>query len=526
MVDYVKEEGTGKIFARLPGNQYVEITSPSQIDILEENGVEAFLNSAGNTVAQTTYGAGALLGVEGAEENYREAVTEQGLRSTISPAASGGAFVPDVAVGLATGGSGPIARRIGTTAAIEGGLGAAQNPDAPLQGALIQGTIGAAGAGALGGGAIARAGAQRGVDMGTTILNALPARAREAVQPAVDSVLNIPRAVGIRDSDAIRGGRSVNAASTPGAIGYDFAGSVDRGMPLTEGDYLAAAARRGDKDALAQADEVRGREELARSGNSVQGTTVNRIRAEQEEWLTERLAQELSDPSLDRLTIPNINAARQRIGNDLNDLLRNNEADLDIKLSAEDLRNVQDALDDVPDAAATASFNKVKGLVEDLLTKPEITGKEFNAVRNTLNQTRDRLIRKGGTYDAGLALDEVEGIMMSRLRDTMTPDQRELLDARLANWRIVKVLEGAARSTDAGGVARAGTIRNTYMRQNPLARKGYDNSAIWNDIQTADYVLNKANIPDSGTAPRMLRNMAATGLTAAGAGGIAGYLGN
>ena len=66
---------------------------------------------------------------------------------------------------------------------------------------------------------------------------------------------------------------------------------------------------------------------------------------------------------------------------------------------------------------------------------------------------------------------------------------------------------------------RSETFRHSL---NPLARKGFDDSAIWNDIQIADYLSNKAGVNKSGTADRLLPAI----LGAGGLGAVGGILGN
>ncbi len=421
-----------------------------------------------------------------------------------------GAAVPEVA----TGGFG---RGLKGAMAVDAALGAVSDPDSPALGAAIS----------AGGGGVSY-GTLKGLSMAKSIkLNAgISGRVGDAVTPVIDRAKNLPRTFGIRDTDAMRQGRSINASGTPNALGYDFEGAVRRGLPMTEGDYLVATARKGDRDALEVGDAMRKQEEISRSGLSPQGNTVNRIRDNQEQWLTDRLANEVGDSSLDRLTIDNIHPVRERIGDGFDEVLKRYDDDFQVTLTKQDIDKLKEAFDDVPEAAETPSFRKARDKVLEASEGNAISGKEFNVVRNTLNDTRDRLIGKGSTYDAGLSLDEAENILLARFRSQLEPEERALFDQLNSQWKIIKVLEGAARSTDAGGVANAATIRNTYRRLNPLAAKGYDTSDIWNDIKIADWVLNKANIPNSGTADRLLGNVVKGGLAAGAAAGGINLLGN
>jgi hypothetical protein len=297
-------------------------------------------------------------------------------------------------------------------------------------------------------------------------------------------------------------------------------------MPFTEGDMAVANARQQDVAAKQAGDDLRRTEELSRSNPaSAQGRGVNNVREQQEQWLTDRIAQELGGSQLDALTIPNINPIRERIGKEFDRVLRRNDDDFTIQLQPSDVQALQAALDDVPDAMKTGSFNKAAERLAELAGGGDIPGKEFNAVRQTLNETRDRLIGKSSTYDAGLALDEAETVLLDRLRSSMSPEDAARFDELRGQWKMVKVLEGAARSTDAAGTANPSTIRNTYRRLNPLAKKGFDKSAIWNDIQIAEFVTNKAGVNNSGTADRLLPAILGTGAAAGGAGVLGGIFG-
>ncbi len=531
--DLVHNPKTGQNYIRLPGSDDYQQISPEQAQVAQEGGLEAFMNAAGNSLGQVATGAGAIMGSETSRDAYDQLVESQMVRQGVNPwAGYTGAFAPDVALGLATGGTGTVAKRVGTTAVLEGALNAARSPDNPGTAFAIGATIGGVSAG-VGPGVMRGLNMAKAAKVGANINLESMGRFGEFAQPAVDAVRRIPRTVGLSDVDAGRSGalRSLSAAArgadaTPyqasdTLMGLDFEGAAQRGLRLTQGDVTEGMARNTD-DAATGA-RLRTDEELARSNPaSVMGRTVNSIRDQQEEWLTQRVATEMGNPNLERLTIPNVNKERVRIGNTFDRVLKRGDESMEIRLNQQDIQAIQDAVADVPTIAETGSFRRIAEDIDKILERGMVSGKELNTVRNTLNETRDRLIAKGSTYDAGLALDQIESVFNRRLRELMSPDDLAEFDEALKQWKMVKAVEGSMRAADAGGKVNPRTFRNTYLRQNPLVRKGYVAGDFENDLMVVDFTQDKAGIGNSGTADRLIPYMMGAGGLGLGGGLLGG----
>ena len=145
--DRFLQDKDGVVYFKPPGAMGPQDLIPvndEQIGRITESGAEAFLRSIGNSINQVSTGLAAIAGSPEARQAFDQLSAAQGERAMGSPVASMlGSVAPDVALGAVTGGTGTLARRAAITGATEGLLGAARNPDDPLTGAAVQGTIGA-----------------------------------------------------------------------------------------------------------------------------------------------------------------------------------------------------------------------------------------------------------------------------------------------------------------------------------------------------------------------------------------------
>ncbi|WP_299084437.1 hypothetical protein [uncultured Paraglaciecola sp.] len=140
----------GSLWAEQPNGELVSITESQADQIRNDPGVIGnFLESAGNQAQQLLLGAGQLLpGSEDYTERLQAARQAQEARGMVSPIAAGlGQAAPFVAAGIGSGALGAAAGglrgAIGATVGTEAALGAADNPDNPIQGAAIGAGIGA-----------------------------------------------------------------------------------------------------------------------------------------------------------------------------------------------------------------------------------------------------------------------------------------------------------------------------------------------------------------------------------------------
>ena len=228
---------------------------------------------------------------QAAERSYRADASEQQARGILNPVAGfAGSILPDLAVGAATAGFG-LPAMIGAEAL----MGAARNPDAPIEGALIQGGLAGAGPLAVAGGRAAMRAIPNiggGTGLFNQALSAMPGTMGQRAAARIEAAAAAESGAGGGGAGVVIG-EGVQGAGT--GAGKHYTGYMDkaeleaRGYQTTLGDNLALGAEKGTGQA-SYAQRIRNAEELRRS-DPVFGRQIEGVRENQRAVLTRRMAE-------------------------------------------------------------------------------------------------------------------------------------------------------------------------------------------------------------------------------------------
>lgn len=529
------DKETGQEFINPRGSDRMIPVTDAQARVLGEGGLEAFVKSAVNSAGQLITGAGALVdqaitGGTEARSQYDALRSAQEMRDTANPVAGfAGSIAPDVALGALTGGTGSLAARVGGTAAVEGAIGAARNPDDPLAGAAVQGAFGAAaplgiaGAARLGGGMGAVSGAGRRMGNLVNEVRLGPARMADRVTARMDEAIAAGAA---RDASrvaddmstaqAMRGPRSVGAAQVAGEP-YERTNRAlegfltsrdaqDIGLPLTKGDIAALDAPAGE--AYQAANAMRAEEEILRSsefGTIGHGKElaageegVQATRERQIGFLTNRLAAELGAPDVANLTREVRARVRGEVGQVFEDIMTNNPDPIPGRRAVVEMRGLAD---NATGNAKEQAMKHVEEINRKLTANGYIRKDTFTSIRNALANDAESAYGSGN-YELQRTLSRMQEVLDDALEDTLTPEVREQLwDAR-RRWRMLKALEYRS-ATDAGGELNPRAFQRAYEAVTPSFKRASRESDEFEQlIDTLAYLTQKVQ-PDSGTAARI-----------------------
>jgi len=326
----------GSLWAEQPNGELVSITESQADQIRNDPGVIGnFIESAGNQAKQLLLGAGQLLpGSEDYTQRLQEARQAQEARGLVSPIAAGlGQALPFVATGVGAGAIGAAAGglrgAIGATVGTEALLGAADNPESPIQGAAI-----GAGIGALP--FVAGAAVQR--MSGRVLQNIDRASAAAPVRASVDDMADF---VAGAEREGLRVPLSVRAQS-------DTLQDISLGVqsnpllaPLAQG-----AQRHNSKQLLARANEAMGLD-----ANRVLTPQVMREASKQTSSEFRRLAQSQGPVMSKQKIVDTITdeigesfVGKQKLLKQVNRLLKDFQAD---ELTTDNLMRFQSSLGDL-----------------------------------------------------------------------------------------------------------------------------------------------------------------------------------
>lgn len=528
MADVLFSKSQNQYYARLPGNRYIPLDGPEQAEIVREGGVEALLQGAANTVGKTVYGAGTLLGVPGAEERFREVESNQAVREATSPTAGfAGSFVPDVVIGAATGGTGTLARRAGLTAAVEGGLGAAQNPDNPLLG----GALGAAG-GAVGGALFGTAspGARKGIDLFNTIENQVTGRTTRraeirAYQEAAETgqPVKSPNKV-VRADDGINAARNVNATGelTEKILGKGIFSSdymLDRyGMPTSQaqktiidtGDPMAFnAARAKDNDDF-NTWRARGGGKGSWKDAFQPIDDYGSLRVTQQDAVNRAVMEAMGSNKI-AASRNNIGDARRQISNSYNEIAKRAgpiQSD-DLVSTIDDM--IEDAGAEGPVAnALTKAQAKIARELEDGYLAPD----KFLAIKNEIAKLMRQAYGREPNLELGDALRQLDDMMDTKLMQALDAEDRTDMMSNRHKWAVANTALRTSAATNARGDINLRSFINAYRQGNRGYKIGYDKSEFAKFLDTADAIMFRET-RDSGTPQG---NAALVGMLLEGAG--------
>lgn len=496
MTEFAHDPNTGDIFWRAPGNQWVQVDR-EDVEVIKESGTEAFLRQLGDTLAAPLRGA-AMIGSPQGLETQREALAETAkdaqVRSIAHPGAHAGGtiagYVPDIALGAVTGGA-TLARRVGTTALVEGTLGALRTPNDPVRGAAIQGGIGAA----------------------FPVAGAAIAPLKPIAQRVVNRISEFGSSVSERMTRTATG-EVVDEAdrALKGLLTPDEARRMN--IPLTRGDAAALSARSGDEFDAASA--LRQREELARSsgvgsiGNAIDLLdNIDNIRTAQGDVFTKRIVTELGGLEDGALTRQRRAELREGVGKRFDDVYEHVPDGMIPLIKASDDISVEQ---DFKDVIASVSANN-QNAVQDMLKKLQANNVNGAMSVNHFKAMRDDLSKKINTafntrnHELGSALSQMNESLDRALQNTLPETVAENLAEARKQWRIVKALE-RANAVDPSGQVSPRSFRRAYEAVTPsFKRAARYGDELFTDferlIDTMEF-LQRRVIPSSGTAERLM----------------------
>lgn len=551
MADYqaFHDPATGQNYIRPSGGTQVIPVSKDDIARLEEGGLEAFAKSAVNSTGQLITGAGALvdqalLGGTEARSRYDAFRDEQEMRSIGNPVASfAGSVAPDVVVGLGTGG-GSLAARIGGTAAVEGALGAARNPDDPLMGALVQGGLGAGGAGVLAGaGAVGRMvrGTPHAVDATEAVRGVVgPARMADRVSGRIRGAVDDIRARIARDDvatmarpaeEAAQGARGLSAdiARAPAASlrsrrvldeAADSETMMDRyAFPMTKTQAaMLDTFDTAEFGALRSADAA---EELA---SRTEPTIVEALRdsfgkreqidfkvlaREQQQAVNRAFNAELGMPDEGAVVQRQAVGKRMReLGDEMDQLIRDYAEPMEYRATMDGLR-MNDIIE--RNGLAGAQEAEVMRQVEERLAgkfHPDLSGRNYIAgedlaeVINAIGKRADGFLKNVETLSVGRALNDVRMRLTRMMQRDWDREAVEDYTRAQRQWAIAKDLTRGGANLSARGDVNMKSYMGSYRSGDSLYRSGRRNGDWERFLDAAGAVMFRET-PNSGTPTGM-----------------------
>lgn len=503
----VAHDAEGQNFVRLAGTDEWRPVSPDDLARLKEGGAEAFARSAINSAGQAVTGAGALAGVPGARERFDTLQRRQEFRSEGSPVAGfAGSLAPDVAIGAVTGGAGSLARRVGTTAAIEGGLGAARNPDAPLRGAAIQGGFGALGG--LGGAALARGGISAGRFSGNAradkILGEIDAGTGGEISRATGraGVRSMEDAAEISGARGVAGPGSMMGNTTGEMSQAGTAGFRARVAGIFEGDppppeILQRADQLGIK--LTPAD---------RKGSVAQKNLESSLQANP-------TAQAVFDQAILKPNQETLNRLYNRatgFGDDVTvdqgeiiNKIERGYQDVTAEIGRVDLTNAVSGDAILRDIKVPRNRAQVEGVIENLPTG-NVSGAETMELLSALRKEASTEFN-AGRETIGEGIERVAEQIEDRMLASADPAVADRLRELRSNWRMAMLGERGKAITPEGDISFASMANNLsnskFTAKDYRRGRSFGNKAS-NDFTEGVQILSRfrERIGNSGTATR------------------------
>lgn len=512
MTEVLYSESSGQYFAKLPGNRYLPLESVDQARAVQEGGVEAFLNAAGNSLGQVITGAGAIAQLPGARDAYDILSGNQQARSAANPLAGpSGSLLPDVAIGAVTGGTGPLARRVGMTAAVEGSLGAAQNPDNPVLG----GTVGAV-AGGIGGAGLGMLspGATKGIRLAETIRETVTGRSSRraeirAYQEAAETGQRVksPNEV-IKADDGINAARNKNATGElsmkvlgDGIFDSDY--MLDRyGMPtsaaqktiIDSGDPAAFNAARAQDNADFNEWRGRGGASGALKNAFKPIDDYGSLRTTQQDAVNRAVMEAMGS---NRITASrnNIGDARRQISNSYGEIA--NRAG---PIQSEDLLEMLEDMkrDAGGEGPVANALEKARANIERELQDGYLAPDKFLAIKNSISKQMRAAYGREPNLELGDALRELDDLMDNELMNALDAEDRADMMSNRHKWAVANSALRTSAATNARGDVNLRSFINAYRQGNRGYKIGYDKSEFARFLDTADAIMFRET-RDSGT---------------------------
>lgn len=492
MADVVQDQDTGQFFVRAGGNQLTEIPA-ELVPVAQETDVETFLNSLGNSVGQLGAGAGALMGVPSAREQYDQLQRTQAVRGAASPvAATTGALIPDVAAGGIAGIGAKTAGRAALRAGVtEAGLGAARNPDAPLIGAMIQGT-----AGALAGGLVAGSGIITRRFQNTADDVVARSRGRQAVD---DGIQGPPSSISGAGPDvaAQQGQRGLLARATNWGPG-----DPPDMRTMADADRLGLRLTPADRSGNRVQKNVESTMKTAPSADAVFEERIMRPNQERLNAIVGRAAGFGEDMSAG-INPRNLGENVDRIGAGFQEIageIGNTKLDT-AKIRAQPnlaLKGVQQ-----PEVR-----DQLQRLINDV--PKQVDGARGFEYVSRLREISAEAFQRG-RVEFATGVDAMAEEVERQMLDTLTKAGKNQVAARLSDlreqWKVQRLLERGSVVTPEGDIsmlAMQNALKNSKYTRSDFRRGGDTGSDPYNDMTDAVRVLAqfRERIGNSGTAAR------------------------
>jgi len=476
----VMKDEAGNLFIDQGGGAYTQI-SQRQADALQQ--VDGFgstaFQAAGQGIENLITGAASLVSDDPYFQQANQAGREKSAAYTAAqPVAGIAEYAPQVGAGIASAGMGVL-----PTMGVEALLGAATNPETPIQGAAI-------GAGAAGLGFAAPAIAGAGYRAGRDMLGGIGRR---------NPYGRVQGEPGIAQSPSQRVMQAVDAADTP-ADGRVLQGyltpdeAAQAGIPLTRGDAEALSAT----DMAKYTNDVRAmrQTEEARRSNPFIGAGTERIKMQQQEAGTNWLKQRLGMEGQMAITPDALSDVFQRLGTQFDGFAQ--------QMGRVDIAPITAQIDDVV-TQATGTHGAAIGKIADDVKKMagqgggELSGQDWQIIRTRLDKMIDAGMRQG---DFAKVSDATE--MMNVMQEALEGG----LDAgtRMELQQLRKQYALAANAAKPGAVSAEGQLNPIAMRNNWRKNQSKKQRGKDEDSRMLDTLafLNTKVTPDSGTAGRVL----------------------
>jgi len=559
----VVQDESGQLFVDQGGGNLTPVTEAQALAYQQGQGT---LEGAGQAVAQGTEnvltGAASLL----SDNPYWQEENQQGrarsdalnLANPVTSAVAQG--VPQAAIGLGAAAAAPAGLLgTGVVAGTEALLGAATTPEAPVQGALIGGALGAAGQLAPG---VARAGydatarprawladklglGQQAAPEPATFNpgglrpgerapmptgegaadGATPSTAGAAPTGAPSPSTNPPNVPpGTPPNTAPRMAERVtermadaDAASAPGAL-RALEGTMgprelyELGIDISPGQAKLLTARAGTREAYDAHAELR-REQLLMSQTSPQADARRLLDYQQQQAATNFITRELGLPEGVNLTDPMLADTIQNVGTQLDDIAT--------QMGAMPLtQNVRDEFVDILRETTGSHRGQLDGFITEIEQKAQnngglLTGDDWAEMRTKIGRMIEAGTRQGSigkVSDASALMDTMTDLMESSLPDAT----RAELDVLRRQYAIASTLNQAG-TRNADGQINPVSFYSKWKAPQSKARRGTDPIGRFMNTMVT---LTKKRVPDSGTAPRLMDALIDKGLDFVPGGGI------
>ena len=398
-----------------------------------------------------------------------------------------GQAAPAVGVGAATMGAGVL-----PTVAAEALLGAAQSPEAPLEGAALGGAFGLV--------PFAGQGARAAYQQGARMADRVTGRLGQAESAMVDA-----------NASAFQQGQRLKGMMSPEEAAAD-------GLPLTAGDRAMLTA--GDEAGANVARRMRRMEETRRT-DPIFGADIETTRQAQKGWLTNKIKSELGESGPETFTPAKIGDILTKQGARF-DAFGKTVGQVD---AYEVLPRFEKALGDVT-GDHLGALTKIYDEASNMLTKGngEVSGAELMQLRSKLN----RIVQAGQgqgnyakVYDATQMIKGIDDI----IGQNVSKEAQAAYDKLRRDYSITKKLMRPG-VVNAEGQVNAQSFRNSLLGSKNPAFKSAGTDPVSRAAVTAA-LLDQRVVGSSGTAERLLANPGRAALrvgggAALGAAGLGG----